>query len=165
MTIETAVTSVAPRTGRGRGRAPIILKGGKPYAQARDEAKAGVAAAKSEVRNATTVLKAAEKAENTAAAVHQKALTAQGKAQAAFDAPPNSKATKEHVTAAKAATKTALANAKQAVKDTAAAFKTAQKNTDALRKNLERAKAALGKAEADVVKVEEQKLAAAGKLN
>ena len=99
MTITTAVTSVAkgknkaapvltmpaptPPAAAVKGRKPIILKGGKPYAEARDEAKANIANAKAHVQAATAAYKEVLK---VAANIQKDGAKAVQEAQKALDA-------------------------------------------------------------------------------
>jgi hypothetical protein len=164
--VESAVSSVVPRRRRAvpagvtttqpdspepakrtRGRQAIVLKGGKPYKEALEEAKA-------KVKDARAVLVTAKATLREYAAT----LRLTGKAQRAADKEAARVASKPLPD--KLAQKAALAAAKERAKTAAAAVKTAAKAWDAQAKLIAKAEAALAKAEDGRLKVEQAKLAA-----
>lgn len=141
------VAAASAKTGR-TGRPPLLLKGGKPYKGAIAEAKESVRVAKLNVKTASDEHKNREKilkgdVANTTKA--EKALTAAnvGLAKAPKDA----------------AAKQAVAEAKNWLKACQVAQKAAAKDVAAQAKMVEKANAALAKANEGVAKVEAAKAA------
>lgn len=138
--IQSAVTEIKPSRS---GRKPVTLKGGKPLAEARAEARAKHKEAKSAHRSAVAAHRDAKKAERVA----QKAQAATAKALIAANAKPLPD---------KAAQKAAVASAKAAHKETSRDLKVAEKATAAAAKAVTKAADGVAKAEAGRLAVEQQ---------
>ena len=144
----SAVTNVTP-IGAGtsrRGKAPLVLKGGKLWSEARDEAKAAVTAAKKAVADAVRYQKDTQKTLDGWPKAIDKGNKNVSTAEAALAKEPKNPLLKQ-----------AVKEAKQAVKDFLTTQKAAAKANDGAIKAVEKAKAALQKAEANLAKVEAQK--------
>lgn len=142
MSVESAVQSIPT----GRGRPPIILKGGKPYKEARDEAKL-------EVRNAKAALSAANKGLKDAV----RAVAQGEKVVARLEASLAKFADKP--LADKAAQKERVADTKSALKDAKSALRGYIKDQKASTSDVNAATKTLAKAEAGLAKVEAAKAA------
>lgn len=141
--ITPANSAVAKVTAK-RGPKPVLLKNGKPLAEAKKEAKAAVSAAKGVSREANAVLKAAQSNLGKLVKAAEKATTLESKVVNDTKLQAKDKAGyKAAVTAAKAATKLAQA-----------AIKTAEKEVAAQAKAAEKANAGVTKAEAAFAKLE-----------
>ena len=143
--VQTAVTDVKPS---GRGKKPIILKGGKPLKEARTEAAAGIKAAKLVLKEARSELKSAERSVSAAKKAEAKQTKHLTNVEAVLAKTPKDGLAKDAVKSAKAAVKAAQSDIKTATKAVATAEKV-----------VEKAVAGVTKAEAAKLKVEEAKLA------
>lgn len=160
--VDTAVTSVVPAnkaprgnskaaaaseakpSRTGRGRTPIILKGGKPYAEARDEAKDAMRDAKQVLRDAKLASKEATKVAKAA----EKTLAGLEKDLERAVAKPD---------ADKAVQRDRVRAIKDDIKDAKAAAREATKEAKAGEKAVATAEKGVEKAQAAIVKVEQQK--------
>lgn len=132
-----------------RGRPALILKGGRPYKEAKGEAQNGVRDAKRIVQLSKAELKKREKTVASDTKAVNKASTAATKAADAL-----SKAPKD------AALKAANASAKNALKSAQTNLKDAQKDVAVQAKLVTKAEAAYVKAQDALNKVEAAKIAA-----
>lgn len=141
--IQSAVSEIAPTRGSRSGRKPVTLKGGKPLAAARAEAKVKHKEAKAVHRAAIATHREAEKAERVAIKNH----AATTKALALVNAKPLPD---------KAAQKSAVSEAKAAHKASSTALKAAQKQTAAAAKVVTKAFESVTKADNARIAVEQQ---------
>ena len=142
--VQTAVTDVKPLV---RGRKAVILKNGKPLTEARNEAKAVIAAAKVELKAAKTVWALNNRAVDAADKARIKAEGALAKVEPkALAEPKNAEA------------KGAVTNAKAALKTAEAAHKTALKNHGFALKGVEKIQKVVDRAIAENLKIESSRL-------
>jgi len=152
MSMQSAITNVQPKSAapaapnRGRGRQPVVLKNGKLLSEARSEAKAALAASKTEYKAASATLKDVQRNEKKLSVASLKASSALAKTTAQTKWP------------SKDVQRATVAAAKQSAKDAAAAHKAASKAVADANKAVEKAKTGVTKAEAAQLKVEESKL-------
>lgn len=152
--VQTAVTSVTPagapapapaKTTR-KGRPPLLLKNGKPYAEAKAEAKQGVLAAKRAKADLKAAHRDLEKAVSASKREGEELAKSLGKAEAVL-----AKAPKD------ADAKFAVKQLKDGIKENARRVKDAEKQVAASLKGIDKADQAYNKAHAAALKVEEQK--------
>jgi hypothetical protein len=141
-----AINTPAPALHARKGRAPLVLKGGKLWSEARDEAKQAVAVAKAALRDAKAALAGAEKALAGALRTAEKGAKSVSKTSEALAKAPKDAALKQAAKDAVTVSKMDANNVKQA-----------QKIRDAANKAVEKANAGVTKANEALAKVEAAK--------